>query len=292
MFVRRLPAIALLACLPLVLANCSSDSSGTPGGAGSTSTAGQAGVVGVAGQANVAGSGTAGSAPIAGAGNTAGASAGAAPIAGSSSGGASGGSGGASGGTTSGGSGGGSSAGAAGKAGGGSGGGSTGGSFTLTSPDQAEGAHFSKDFTCDAMNGTFGAGVNPELDWAGVPAGTKSFVLTFIDTKIGEANAMGQHWAAWDIPATAMKLPKGTTMLTGDLAGGKQSNKYLAPCPSGDDTYEFALYALSTATLGVSGAEGTGTSNSPGVAKVIAALKTVTPLGKATLHGTSSAKGK
>ena len=119
-----------------------------------------------------------------------------------------------------------------------------------------------------------------------------SYVITFIDTKIGENNAMGQHWAAWDIPAAAMKLPKGTTTLTGDLAGGKQSNKYLAPCPSGDDTYEFAVYALSSATLAVTGAEGTGVSNSAGVAKVIAALKTVTPLGKATLHGTSSAKGK
>jgi len=151
--------------------------------------------------------------------------------------------------------------------------------------------HFAKDFTCAAMNGTFGAGVIPELNWTGVPAGTMSFALTFIDTKIGEDKAMGQHWAAWSIPAAATKIAKGTTTFSGDLAGTKQTNKYLAPCPSGDDTYEFALYALS-APLSVTGAEGTATSNSAGVAKVLAALKAVTPLGKATLHGTSSAMGK
>ncbi len=111
----------------------------------------------------------------------------------------------------------------------------------------------------------------------------------------GAANtsgAMGQHWAAWDIPASATKLPKGTTALTGDLTGGKQTNKYLAPCPSGDDTYEFTVYALSTATLTVSGAQGSGTANSAGVAKVLAALHALTPLGTAKLHGTSGAMGK
>ena len=236
-----------------------SPAAGAPSVAGGGSSS-----VGGAGSSSVAGGGSGGT-------STAGTSAGGTSAGGSSAGG--------------------SSAGAAGKSGGGSGGGATGG-FVLTSPDQAEGAHFAKDFTCAAMNGTFGAGVNPELDWAGVPAGTMSFALTFIDTKIGEDKAMGQHWAAWDIPASAMKFPKGTTTLTGALAGAKQTNKYLAPCPSGDDTYEFALYALSSATLSVSGAEGTGTSNSAGVAKVLAALKTATLLGKATLHGTSSAMGK
>jgi phosphatidylethanolamine-binding protein (PEBP) family uncharacterized protein len=148
-------------------------------------------------------------------------------------------------------------------------------------------------FTCAANNGTFGAGVNPELDWSGVPANTLSFAITFIDTKIGANMAMGQHWAIWDIPATVMQFPKGATALTGNLSGAKQSNKYLAPCPSGNDTYEYTLYALSTATLAVdASAEGTGTANSAGVAKVLTALQGVTPLGTATLHGTSMAMGK
>jgi Raf kinase inhibitor-like YbhB/YbcL family protein len=147
-------------------------------------------------------------------------------------------------------------------------------------------------FTCAAMNGKFGSGVNPELNWTGVPEGTMSFAITFIDTKLGDASAMGQHWAAWDLPATVRKLPKGTTMLTGDLMGAKQTNKYLAPCPSGNDTYAFTVYALSTATLTVTGAEGNAVSNSPGVAKVLAALKTATKLGTAVLTGTSMAMGQ
>ncbi|MES1174803.1 MAG: hypothetical protein ABUL62_10800 [Myxococcales bacterium] len=52
------------------------------------------------------------------------------------------------------------------------------------------------------------------------------------------------------------------------------------------------MYALATATLRVDGAEGNGTVNSAGVAKVLAALKAVTPLGTAKLHGNSGAMGR
>ena len=191
-----------------------------------------------------------------------------------------------------GGNGGGAAGGAGGKSGTGGSAGTSGGTLSLTSPDQAEGAKFGSMYTCAANNGTFGSGVNPELDWTGVPAGTMSFAITFIDTKIGADMAMGQHWAIWDIPATVTEFPKGTTTLTGALAGAMQSNKYLAPCPSGNDTYEYTLYALSSSTLSVTGASGSATSNSAGVAKVLAALKLVTPLGTATLHGTSGPMGK
>jgi phosphatidylethanolamine-binding protein (PEBP) family uncharacterized protein len=177
----------------------------------------------------------------------------------------------------------------------GSGGMSTGsggaGAFTVTSPDHMDGMKFGTAYTCAAMNGQFGSGVNPELNWSGVPAGTMSFAITFIDTKLGEDSAMGQHWAAWDIPAAAMQLPEGTMSFSGALAGAKQTNKYLSPCPSGDDTYAFTVYALSSATLSVTGAEGTGTANSAGVAKVLTALRAVTPLGKAVLTGTSGPMG-
>jgi len=171
-------------------------------------------------------------------------------------------------------------------------GGASNGKFSLTSQDQAEGAKFGTAYTCAANNGAFGSGVNPELNWTGVPPGTKSFAMTFIDTKLGESSAMGQHWAIWDVPATVTQFPKGTTGLTGPLADAKQTNRYLAPCPSGNDTYAFTLYALSEANLAVTGAEGTGSSNSAGVAKVLAALKMVTPLGAATLTGTSGPQGK
>jgi phosphatidylethanolamine-binding protein (PEBP) family uncharacterized protein len=278
--------------LAVALTGCGSSSS--PGGSGgSTGSGGGSGGSGGSGSGgHTASGGTTGAGGSASGGTTGAGGSGSGGTSGSGSGGASGGSSGRGGGAATGGAGGVPTGGATG--GGGSTGtaGSSGSAFTLTSPDQAEGAKFGMMFTCAAMNGTFGAGVNPELDWSGVPANTQSFAITFIDTKIGEANAMGQHWAMWDVPAAVRTFPKGTTMLTGDLSGAKQTNKYLAPCPSGNDTYELTLYALPTATLTVSGAEGTGVSNSPGVAKVLAALKMITPLGTATLHGTSGAMGK
>jgi len=166
--------------------------------------------------------------------------------------------------------------------------------FTLTSPDLADNAKFGKMFTCDASTGTFGAGVNPELDWAGVPAGTKSFAMTFIDTTLGDTSPMGQHWAIWNIPwnsATGVvsKFPQGTKTLTGDLATAKQSGTFLTPCAQSlmnnmDDQYAFTIYALSTETLTV---PGTGT-----VANALTALKAITPLGTAVLHGHAGLKGK
>jgi phosphatidylethanolamine-binding protein (PEBP) family uncharacterized protein len=286
---RKIAALLLLGAGGLLLPNCSSDD--TPG-TGNT-TAGTA-TTGGAGASTTGGGGAATAA-----GTTSGGAGASTGGAGSSAGGKAGGGGGSGGVTTGGGGSGGSGGSAAGSGGasggnggnGGSGGGGS-GTFAVTSPDHADGAKFSKEFTCDAMNGTFGSGVNPDLKWSGVPAGTMSFAITFIDTKIGEDMAMGQHWAAWDIPAAAMELPKGTTSFSGALAGAKQTNKYLSPCPSGDDTYAFTIYALPMASLAVTGAEGTGTANSAGVAKVLAALKTATPLGKAVLTGKSGAMGK
>ena len=250
---------------------------GTGGSAtGGTGTGGSGGAAlgGMGGKAMAGGGGTGGKAMAGAGGSNGGASSGGAP-------------GGGMGGRSAGGapSGGANGAGAGGGAGTGGG-----GTFTLTSPDQPDGAQFGTDYTCAAMNGTFGSGVNPELDWSGVPAGTMSFAITFIDTKIGANMAMGQHWAAWNIPAAAMKMPKGTTMLTGDLMGGMQTNKYLAPCPSGNDTYEFTIYALPD-TMNISGASGTAASNSAGVAKVLAALMNEHPLGTAVLHGKSGKNG-
>jgi len=176
---------------------------------------------------------------------------------------------------------------------GGTGGGSAmgdagGGSFTLTSTDLVDGAHFDAKFTCAASNGTFGSGVNPELDWnVGVPDGTKSFAITFIDTTLGDTNSMGQHWAIWNIPATVTVFPQGTATLTGDLAAAKQSGKFLTPCAQSvvnnmDDQYEFTVYALSSATLNI-----TGTT----VANALTALKAITPLGTAKLDGHAGLKG-
>jgi len=50
-----------------------------------------------------------------------------------------------------------------------------------------------------------------------------------------------------------------------------------------DDQYEFTVYALSTATLNVSGTA---------VANALAAPKAITPLGMAKLHGHAGLKSK
>jgi len=259
----------------------SSGSAGT-GGSGS----GQGGTGGSAGSsAGKSGAGAAGKG-MAGAGGKAGGAGSGAGGASAGAGGASGGMGGASGGM------GGASGGMAGTQGtGGSGGGGT---FALTSPTHKDGDHFDAKYTCAAMNGTFGAGVNPELDWTGVPAGTKSFVMTFIDTTIGEDMSMGQHWAIWNVPWDGTKVtmfPEGLGQtLSGDLATAKQSGKFLTPCAQSlknnmDDQYEFRLYAMSTETFNV-----TGTT----VAAVVMALKSSESmiLGKAVLKGHAGLKGQ
>jgi len=182
--------------------------------------------------------------------------------------------------------------------GGASSGGGSSGTMTLTSPDQAEGALFGTTFTCNGMG--LGKGINPELDWSGAPSNTMSFAITFIDTTQGATSAMGQHWAIWDIPASVMQFPKGTTTLDGALMGAKQTNKYLAPCPGSNDMYEYTVYALPVATLpGLKSTdEGTSTANSAGVADVEKALGAIsggtmvtTPLAKATLHGKANKNG-
>jgi phosphatidylethanolamine-binding protein (PEBP) family uncharacterized protein len=257
--VRRLPALALLACLPIVLANCSSDTE-TPGGAGAPSSAGKAGAVGSAGQPGGAGApaggsstGGAGSSSVAG-GGTGGAAAGSAGASTTA------GSGGASGGA-----GGGSSAGAAGKAGGGSGGGSggtTGGTFTLTSVEIVNGMKIPEAHTCDGKGGQMDWGVAPSFKWSNPPAGTMSYAFFMIDwtlTMKAMPDQNGYHSGAWNIPTTITELPKGwgATNVTGAkvINGG-----YLGPCPPmGTDTYHMIIMALPMASYtALNSASGTG----------------------------------
>ncbi|HTQ03595.1 MAG TPA: hypothetical protein VMI54_07050 [Polyangiaceae bacterium] len=281
-----------------------SSTAGTPGSGGTGGTGGSSG--GTGGSTGGTGGSTGGSTAMAGKGGSAGASgtggSGTGGMAGKgTAGGGSGGKGTAGGGGMGGSSGsgmggmGGAHGGASGSGGATGAGGTGSGTFTITSPDQMDGAQFGMMFTCAANGGNLGGGENPELDWSGAPSGTLSFAMTFIDTKLGAEMATGEHWAAWNIPPAAMQMPRGTTMLTGDLMGALQTNKFLAPCPSGNDTYELTIYALATATLNVpSSTAGSGTSNSPGVKTVYDTLHDSTKsmvLGTAVLHGKSGAKG-
>jgi Raf kinase inhibitor-like YbhB/YbcL family protein len=157
--------------------------------------------------------------------------------------------------------------------------------FTLTSPDHLDGAEFAAEFTCNGRG--LGKGANPELDWIGVPAGTKSLALTFIDTTA--AGDIGQHWAIWDIPVSVLKLPKALDKMLTGVTGAKQTNAYLPPCPAADDRYEFRLYALDQETLnplpsGVTA--GMGLASTSAVKALSAFLERGPTLGKTVLSGT------
>lgn len=279
-------------------------SGGTTGSGGQTSTGGTTGSGGVTATGGKVGSGgTSETGGTTGSGGTA-SSGGATGSGGAStgSGGAAGG--GPAGGTVGGGGRGGNASGSGGRAGGsgtgsgGTAGGSGSGSLMLTSPTHVDGAKFDSKFTCaesppasGKMTGGLGNGINPELDWSGVPAGTMSFAITFLDMTLINAgmDSLGNHWAMWNIPASVMKLPEGTTMLSGDFAMAKQSGAFLAPCAQSlmnnmDDQYEFTIYALSTATLNVSGTS---------VANARTALKNAASsvLGTAVLKGHAGVKG-
>jgi len=249
----------------------SSATGGSLGTGGTVSTGGSIGTGGVADTGGSAGSGSGGGGHTGGGGHA----------------GATGGAGHAGGGSTG-------SGGSGGSSGSGGSAGSSGSDFTLTSMHQMDGAKFDTKYTCaesppesGQMTGKLYNGVNPDLEWANPPAGTMSFAITFLDTTLIDAkmDSLGNHWAIWNIPATVMSFPEATKTLSGTLANAKQSGMFLAPCAQSlmnnmDDQYAFTIYALSTATLNVSGT---------GVANARTALSTAMTagqvLGTAVLHG-------
>lgn len=143
---------------------------------------------------------------------------------------------------------------------GGSGGtdpGPSGGEFTLTSTKLEDGDEIPDDYTCEGK--AFGTGPMPDLSWSGVPEGTLSFALTFVDTTLIPGNTNGYHWALWDIPANITQIAEGPTSSTAPT-GSKQFSPlgagFLGPCPSigrrenrNTDDYAFVLYALNVETL-------------------------------------------
>ena len=280
---------ALLACfasIAVISIGCGggSNDTGTAGSSGGSSAGGSGGSAGLAGNggSGPAGSGPAGTGPAGSGGSgPAGAGGGAAGR-----GGAGGGPAGAGGG----------SAGRGGSAGTGTGGGTGGASaFKITSPMLADGAVFPDSATCEAT-GT--RSLLPELNWDGVPAGTMSFALAFVDTTILAGNpsaSTGHHSVMWDIPAAVRQVPEGLpagSPPTGiaALAGSKQKNPlsaaYLGPCPNhtAEDTYNFELYAMSQAMLPAN----TANMN---VVQIRALIMSMNPLGKAVLAGRSNAMG-
>jgi Raf kinase inhibitor-like YbhB/YbcL family protein len=95
-------------------------------------------------------------------------------------------------------------------------------------------------YTCD------GDEVSPPLEWADVPAGTKSLALLMEDPDAPSGTFV--HWTVFDIPPTTRSFEQGKTP-AGSREGENTFGKtgYGGPCPPEGDKahrYVFSLYAL------------------------------------------------
>lgn len=132
------------------------------------------------------------------------------------------------------------------------------GTFTLSSPDLANGT-FADKFILNGF-GCKGGNVSPALVWSNVPAGTKSLALQIHDPD-APTGAGFWHWTVYNIPPTTTALPQGAGNSPSTLpvpawggatdfldtgATGVNGN-YGGPCPPVGDKphrYDFTLYAL------------------------------------------------
>ena len=132
------------------------------------------------------------------------------------------------------------------------------GTFTLSSPDLANGT-FADKFILNGF-GCKGGNVSPALVWSNVPAGTKSLALQIHDPDAPTGGGFW-HWTVYNIPATTTALPQGAGNSPSTLpvpawggatdfldtgATGVNGN-YGGPCPPVGDKphrYNFTLYAL------------------------------------------------
>lgn len=96
-------------------------------------------------------------------------------------------------------------------------------------------------YTCHQDN------ISPPLEWAGAPAGTKSFVLMLVK----DVDPPFTGWAIFNIPADFTGLdenfPKKAELENGirHARSNHDASEYVGPCePQGQFHYAFRLYAL------------------------------------------------
>ena len=139
--------------------------------------------------------------------------------------------------------------------------------FTLSSPDLASGT-FAVQYTLNGF-GCSGANVSPELQWSGVPTGTKSLALQVYDPDAPTGSGFW-HWAVYDIPPGTTGLARGAgnnaaTLPAGAFGGNTDfqdtgttggNGNYGGPCPPQGDPphrYIFTLFALAVDKVEVAG---------------------------------------
>ncbi|MDO5064700.1 MAG: YbhB/YbcL family Raf kinase inhibitor-like protein [Actinomyces bowdenii] len=159
-------------------------------------------------------------------------------------------------------------------------------SFTLTSPDIAEGRPIADAFTGIHDN------ISPALEWSGFPEQTRSFVVSCFDPDAPTPSGWW-HWTIVDLDASVTSLPQGAgasdLQLDGaafHLAGDSGDHAWFGPYPpagDGDHRYIFAVHALDVDTLGIDD------ETSPGAAAFHLASHCI---GRALLTATYSVPGE
>jgi Raf kinase inhibitor-like YbhB/YbcL family protein len=118
----------------------------------------------------------------------------------------------------------------------------------LTSPAFKQGDKIPSKYTCDAQGG----GVNPALNFSGVPANTKQLVLTMHDPDVPKTlmpSGNFDHWMVWDIEAASKGIAEAAGASMGSNGMGKPG--YIGPCPPDrEHRYFFRLYAVDVPLAG------------------------------------------
>jgi Raf kinase inhibitor-like YbhB/YbcL family protein len=149
-------------------------------------------------------------------------------------------------------------------------------SFTLSSPDIAEGSTIASKFVLNGF-GCKGENVSPALVWANPPAGTKSYAVQVYDPDAPTGSGFW-HWGVYNIPGSVTSLAQGAgnslSRLPGGASGGMTdfhdtgatgaNGNWGGPCPPVGDKphrYIFTVFALGVDNLhAAAGIPKTGTA--------------------------------
>lgn len=126
--------------------------------------------------------------------------------------------------------------------------------FTVTSPDIAEGQRLAKTFEFKGF-GCDGDNLSPTLAWKNAPAGTKSFAITVYDPDAPTGSGWW-HWQVVNIPANVQSVARGANMNPDALPktvvqtrtdyGSARFGGACPPVGHGMHRYQFTVWALST----------------------------------------------
>ena len=115
----------------------------------------------------------------------------------------------------------------------------------ITSPAFDNNGSIPAKFTCD------GAGMNPALQFSGVPATAQSLALIVEDPDVPKnlkADGLFEHWLMWDIAPDSKGFAEGAGKGGVNETG---SAGFMGPCPPDrEHRYFFRLFALDVALTG------------------------------------------